>query len=112
VFSEMRLANKVALIVGAGERMSRAAALLFAQEGAITRTGMSWDQLSRLACNVDGTRQAGYTIPCEPVYRPFGSTASSAQSMSLYIVDPEGNLLELVGRPKGSPWRTPGTGAH
>lgn len=30
----MRLANKVALIVGAGERMSRAAALLFAQEGA------------------------------------------------------------------------------
>lgn len=30
----MRLANKVALIVGAGERMSRAAALLFAREGA------------------------------------------------------------------------------
>jgi len=30
----MRLANKVALIVGAGERMSRAVALLFAQEGA------------------------------------------------------------------------------
>jgi 3-oxoacyl-[acyl-carrier protein] reductase len=34
VFNEMRLANKVALIVGAGERMSRAAALLFAREGA------------------------------------------------------------------------------
>lgn len=30
----MRLDNKVALIVGAGERMSRAAALLFAREGA------------------------------------------------------------------------------
>jgi hypothetical protein len=73
---------------------------------------MSWDHLSRLASNVDGLRKAGYNIPCEPVYRPFGSTAGSAQSMSLYMVDPEGNLLELVGRPPGSAWRTPGTGAR
>ncbi|MPZ14656.1 MAG: SDR family oxidoreductase [Chloroflexi bacterium] len=34
MFTGMRLDDKVALIVGAGERMSRAAALLFAQEGA------------------------------------------------------------------------------
>jgi len=34
VVGEMRLANIIALIVGAGEHMSRAAALLFAQEGA------------------------------------------------------------------------------
>ena len=72
---------------------------------------MNWDDLNRLASNVEGLRRAGYTIPCEPVYRPFGLPQSSAQSMSLYIVDPEGNLLELVGRPKGSAWRTPGTGA-
>ncbi len=72
---------------------------------------MSWDRLSRLVNDLDALRQSGYDIPCEPVYRPFGLTASTAQSMSLYMVDPEGNLLELVGRPMGSPWRTPGPGA-
>ena len=69
---------------------------------------MEWDDLSRLARTADALRQAGYNIPCDPVYRPPGSSESSAQSMSLYIVDPEGNLMELVGRPKGSAWRTSG----
>jgi len=65
---------------------------------------MNWDQLDRLASDTDQLRQSGYNIPCEPVYRGSGNS----RSMSLYIVDPEGNLFELVGRPEGSSWRTPG----
>ena len=63
---------------------------------------MNWDDLDRLAKDLDNLQRAGYNIPCDPIYRMVPGN----ENMSLYIIDPDGNLFELVGRPPGSSWRT------
>ena len=65
---------------------------------------MDWNDLRRMAADIKGLRRAGYNIPCEPVYRDVPGN----ENISLYVIDTEGNLFELVGRPSDSDWRTPG----
>lgn len=67
---------------------------------------MNWDELTRLASDVEKLRQAGYTIPCEPIWRFRGTPH---ENISLYVLDPDGNLFELVSRLPGQAYRTPGS---
>ena len=52
----MRLTDKVALIVGAGERMSRAAALLFAREGARVALAARRREVNEQTCDLIRSR--------------------------------------------------------
>ena len=64
---------------------------------------MQWEDLTRLASDIDGLRQAGYDIPCEPIWRYRGTPS---ENISLYVLDPDGTLFELVSRLPGTAYRT------
>lgn|SRR5581483_5892747 len=65
---------------------------------------MKWDDLTRMAKDIEGLRQAGYNIPCEPIWRSQGTPD---ENLSLYVLDPDGTLFELVSRIPGADYRTP-----
>ncbi|HXG35419.1 MAG TPA: VOC family protein [Dehalococcoidia bacterium] len=67
---------------------------------------MNWDELSRLASNIEELRKAGYHIPCEPIWRFRGT---EHENISVYVLDTEGNLFEMVSKIPGAAYRTPGS---
>jgi len=56
------------------------------------------------ASEVEGLRRAGYDIPCEPIWRYRGTPS---ENISLYVLDPDGTLFELVSRLPRAAYRTP-----
>ncbi len=67
---------------------------------------MNWDELTGLARDIEGLRRAGYNVPCEPIWRSEGTPQ---ENLSLYVLDPDGNLFEIVSRIPGASYRTPGS---
>ncbi len=54
---------------------------------------MNYAQLDRLSRDIARLRQEGYDIPFEPIRMEMGSDLI----IRLYMFDPDGHLLELVG---------------
>jgi catechol 2,3-dioxygenase-like lactoylglutathione lyase family enzyme len=69
---------------------------------------MQWDELTRLASDIEGLRRADYDIPCEPIWRYRGTPY---ENISLYVLDPDGTLFEVVSRLPGAAYRTPSSQA-
>lgn len=67
---------------------------------------MNWDELTGLARDTEVLRRAGYNVPCEPIWRSEGTPQ---ENLSLYVLDPDGNLFEIVSRIPGASYRTPGS---
>lgn len=52
----------------------------------------------------DLERAKRFYIPCQPIWRYQGAPY---ENISLYVIDTEGNLFELVARLPGTAYRTP-----
>lgn len=57
---------------------------------------MAYDKVKALCDDTDALRRAGYNVPFEPepLVLPDGTTY-----LRLYLMDPDGNLMEIVGWP-------------